>query len=278
VSELLKPRSSDELRQVALHGRFLAGGTDILVQMRAGRSEPCLIDLSNLTDAPPPVTETGGLLELSALAPISKVVSQLAGRLPAISSAAALFGSLQIRNRATIGGNLANASPAADMVPPLVAADAIAVVESPGGTREVPVCQLAEGPGQSTLGPGEWISLLRVSTPKGKEGYRKLGGRLGMAISIVGLAWRWTVDDAGVLAEVKLAAGSVAPTVVRCVDAENELEGRRPTREVVRRAVAAVRAAVSPIDDVRASAWYRKEAIGGLLEEAVLAHLGSAQS
>jgi len=98
-----------------------------------------------------------------------------------------------------------------------------------------------------------------------------------MAISIVGLAWRWTFDDAGVLVDVKLAAGSVAPTVVRCFDAEDELEGRRPSGEVVRRAVTAIRSAVSPIDDVRASAWYRKEAIGGLLEEALLAQLGGAQ-
>jgi len=271
MTELLKPRSVDELRRVATEGRFLAGGTDLLVQMRAGRSESCLIDLSNLTGLPPHVSETDGHLELCALAPISRVVSELAGRLPAVASAAAAFGSVQIRNRATIGGNLANASPAADMVPPLVAADAVALLEGPSGSRELSVCELALGPGQNALGLGEWISLLRVSTPKGKEGYRKLGGRLGMAISMVGLAWRWTVDDVGLLADVKLAAGSVAPTVVRCLDAENELEGRRPSAEVVRRAVSAVRAAVSPIDDVRASAWYRKEALCGLLEEALLA-------
>jgi CO/xanthine dehydrogenase FAD-binding subunit len=277
VSEFLKPRTADELRRVALEGRFLAGGTDLLVQIRAGRCEPCLIDLSNLTNPPPCVSETDGYLELSALAPISRVVFQLAGRLPAIASAAATFGSLQIRNRATIGGNLANASPAADMVPPLVAADAVALLDGPGGSRELSVRDLASGPGHSTLVPGEWISLLRVPAPKGKEGYRKLGGRLGMAISIVALAWRWTVDDAGVLGDVKLAAGSVAPTVVRCRDAENELDGHRPSGEVIKKAVTAIRSAVSPIDDVRASAWYRKEALGGLLEEALLATACGAQ-
>ena len=195
MTEFLKPRIVDELRQVALKGRFLAGGTDLLVQMRAGRCEPCLIDLSNLTDAPRGVAGSDGKLELSALAPLSAVVSQLAGRLPAISSAAAVFGSLQIRNRATLGGNLANASPAADMVPPLVAAEAVAVLDGPNGRRELPVSELALGPGRNALAPGEWISVLRMCTPKGKEGYRKLGGRLGMAISIVSLAWRWSVDD-----------------------------------------------------------------------------------
>lgn len=277
MTEFLQPRTLDELRHVALEGRFLAGGTDLLVQIRAGRSEECLIDLSNLTSPPPCVSDINGHMELSALAPISRVVSQLAGRLPAIAAAAAVFGSLQIRNRATIGGNLANASPAADMVPPLVVADAVALLDGPAGSRELPVRDLASGPGHNALRAGEWISSLRMSTPKGKEGYRKLGGRLGMAISIVGLAWQWTVDDAGALADVKLAAGSVAPTVVRCLDAENELEGRRPSGEVVKRAVSAVRAAVSPIDDVRASAWYRKEALGGLLEEVLLAESGGAQ-
>jgi CO/xanthine dehydrogenase FAD-binding subunit len=241
-----------------------------LVQIRAGRQERCVIDLSNLTDGPPAVSQCDGRLEVSALAPISLVVSRLEGRLPAIAAAAAAFGSLQIRNRATIGGNIANASPAADMVPSLVAADAVAVLEGPAGSRDLPVSRLAEGPGQTVLAPGEWISVLRVPSPSGEEGFRKLGGRFAMAIAVVGLAWRWTVQEDGVLTRVTLAAGAVAPTVMRCPDAEYELEGRRPVGVVVDRAVSAIRAAVSPIDDVRASAWYRREAIGGLLREALL--------
>lgn len=276
MTEFLRPRTVDELRQVAMRGRFLAGGTDLLVQMRAGRTEACLIDVSNLTDTPPCTYQTDDHLELSGLAPISRVVRQLAGRLPAIASAAATFGSLQIRNRATIGGNLSNASPAADMVPPLVAADTVAVLQGPEGTRELPVCDLAEGPGRSTLGPGEWISLLRVPKPKGKEGYRKLGGRADMAISIVCLAWRWNVQEDGVLTGVRVAVGAVAPTVKRCADVEGELEARRPGRHVVDSAVSAIRAAVSPIDDVRASAWYRREALGGLLREALILHAGAS--
>jgi CO/xanthine dehydrogenase FAD-binding subunit len=270
MTELLVPRTAEELRVVASHGRLLAGGTDLLVQMRAGRQEALLIDVSNLIDGPPAVSQSDGLLEISALVPISRAVSELAGRLPGLARSAEVFGSVQIRNRATIGGNLANASPAGDMIPPLVAADAIAVLEGPAGTREVPVSALGQGPGRTVLAAGEWISVLRVSPPSGEEGFRKLGGRLAMAISIVSLAWRWTVQTDGILTKVSLAVGAAAPTAIRCVDAESELEGRRPSRVVVDRAVSAIQAAISPIDDVRASGWYRREAIGGLLREALL--------
>jgi CO/xanthine dehydrogenase FAD-binding subunit len=93
-----------------------------------------------------------------------------------------------------------------------------------------------------------------------------------MAISIVNLAWRWSTEEDGALFGVRLVAGAVAPTVIRCERAEQEIEGNRVTEDVLRRAVVAMKADISPIDDVRASAWYRREAIGGLLEEALLAH------
>lgn len=270
MTELVVPTTLAELREVSCGGRFIAGGTDLLVQMRAGRKEERLVDLSSLKDGPPAVCETRDGIEISALCPISRVVEALAGALPALAAAAAVFASPQIRNRATIGGNLANASPAADMAPPLVASSAEATVEGPGESRRVAVLELASGPGRSTLRAGEWISSLCVPRPGGEEGFRKLGGRFGMAISIVSLAWRWSAAEGGALHDVRLAAGAVAPTVVRCERAEREIEGNRATEGVLRRAVAAIKADISPIDDVRASAWYRREAIGGLLEEALL--------
>ncbi|MGA2804117.1 MAG: FAD binding domain-containing protein [Acidimicrobiales bacterium] len=270
--DLVVPTSVAELREVSSEGCLIAGGTDLLVQMRAGRDEERLIDISNLDDGPPAVCEQGDKIEISALCPISQIITALSGALPAVSAAAAVFASLQIRNRATIGGNLANGSPAADMVPPLVVASAVATVEGPEGSRQEPVSELASGPGRNTLRVGEWISSLRVLRPAGKEGFRKLGGRFGMTISIVNLAWRWGTDEHGALFGVRLVAGAVAPTVIRCERAEQEIEGNRVTEVVLRRAVAAIRADISPIDDVRATAWYRREAIGGLLEEALLAH------
>jgi CO/xanthine dehydrogenase FAD-binding subunit len=267
--ELLVARDRAELRELAPTGKLIAGGTDLLVQMRAGRDVSRLIDVSNLSDPPPVMSQTDGSVELSALAPISRVIGALEGRLPGIEASARLFGSIQIRNRATIGGNLQNASPAADLVPPLVAAGAVAHVEGPDGEREVAVADLATGPGRTVLDGGEWIATVTVPLPEGEEGFRKLGGREAMAISIVNIAWRWTRSEEGILSGVRLVVGSVAPTVIRSEPTEQELEGRRPTPDVITAAVAALRADVSPIDDVRGSAWYRREVAGRLLEEAL---------
>jgi CO/xanthine dehydrogenase FAD-binding subunit len=268
-SELLVPRSLTELRQVAGSGRLIAGGTDLLVQIRAGRHEKRLIDLTNLADRPPPVAARDGVVEISGLAPIAVVVRELQGRLPAIAAAARLFGSVQIRNRATLGGNLANASPAGDMFPPLIAAGAQVVIERTVGSRVIPVTLLATGPGRTVLAADEWISVLRVPLPGGEEGFIKLGGRAAMAISIISLAWRWTRRPDGSLADVSLALGAVASTAIRAPQAEAVLEGRRPTVEVVDEAAAAIRASVAPIDDLRGSAWYRQQVSGDLLRQAL---------
>jgi CO/xanthine dehydrogenase FAD-binding subunit len=272
--ELVVARDRADLTDLAPTGTLIAGGTDLLVQMRAGRDVDRLIDVSNLEDPPPVMSQRDGHVELSALAPISRVIGALEGRLPGLDASARLFGSIQIRNRATIGGNLRNASPAADMVPPLVAAEAVVHVEGPDGPREVAVADLADGPGRTVLQLGEWIATVSVPLPDGEEGFRKLGGRGAMAISIVNLAWRWTRSDDGTLSGVHLAVGAVAPTVIRADQAEQELEGRRPSPEVISSAVAALRASVSPIDDVRGTGWYRREAVGRLLEEAL--HRGEA--
>jgi len=228
-----------------------------------------LIDISNLADAPAVVTVNDGMVELSALAPIRRVVDQLRGALPGIADSARVFGSLQIRSRATIGGNLANASPAADLIPPLVAAEAEVVIEGPGGSRTLPVADFATGPGRTVLEPDQLVTLVRVPLPAGEEGFLKLGGRSAMAISIVSLAWRWARSGDGTLTGVRLALGAVAPTVVRAHGAEAALEGRQPTEVVVAEAVSVLRAGIAPIDDVRGSAWYRRQVAGDLLREAL---------
>jgi CO/xanthine dehydrogenase FAD-binding subunit len=269
VTKLVVARDRAELGSLAATGTLIAGGTDVLVRMRAGLAVLRLVDVSNLADPPPVMVQRDGVVELSALAPISRVVEALERRLPGIDQSAVLFGSLQIRNRATFGGNLQNASPAADLVPPLVAADAVLTVEGPGGIREVPVGEFATGPGRSVLRPGEWLATVRVPLPDGEEGFRKLGGREAMAISVANLAWRWRRGDDGTLTGVRLAVGAVAPTVIRAHRAEAVLESRVPTGDVVAEAVRALASEVSPIDDVRGSARYRREVVGGMLEEAV---------
>ncbi len=268
--DLITPKSRSELAAVASSGRLLSGGTDLLVRLRGDGGESRLIDVSNLQDGPPVLSDDGASVEISAFASISSVVGALQGRLPALAAAAAVFASTQIRNRATIGGNIANASPAADMVPPLLVADAVATIEGSQGPRRLPIGEIATGPGKVCLAQGEWISTIRAVFPRdADEGFLKLGGRSAMNISIVNLAWRWRRTEDGALDGVRLALGSVAPTVVRAPRAESVLEGRVPNDDVVEEAMRALGSDIRPIDDVRASAWYRAEMATELLREAL---------
>ncbi|MDF5758324.1 FAD binding domain-containing protein [Spongiactinospora sp. TRM90649] len=264
------PRTMAEVDRLDPATSLLAGGTDLLVRRRAGRHDGPLADVTCLRDAPAPVTETGdGGLRLSALAPLSVLAGELGGRLPGLREAIGCFASGQIRNRATLGGNIVNASPGADGVPPLVAAEAVALLRGPGGARRVPVAEVATGPGRTALGPGEWIEALELPPQPDQAGFRKIAGRRALAISIVSLAWTWTAGPGGELTRVRLAAGAVAPVVVRLRAAEAALEGRVPGEDVVAAAAGAVAADISPISDLRASADYRRAALNGALIEAL---------
>ena len=270
MTEVLIPDTISELDEMAFRGQLIAGGTDLLVQLRAGASVERFVDVTNLADAPPVVEDQGDVLVVSALAPLSDLVRCLAGRLPALAQAAAVFASWQIRNRATIGGNLANASPAADTVPPLVVADARLQLRCGGVERLVSAEEFALGPRKTVLQPGEWIRTIRIPKPSGTDGFRKLGARAAMAISISSLAWRWHRRADGSISEVRLAAGAVAPTVRRCRATEAALEGTRPGAESAAAAARLLQQEISPIDDVRASRWFRREVTSGLLIEALL--------
>ncbi|RBQ19207.1 xanthine dehydrogenase family protein subunit M [Spongiactinospora rosea] len=271
------PRTAAELDRLDPARALLAGGTDLLVRRRAGHQSGPLADVSRLRDAPAPVRRlSDGSIWLSALAPLSVIDRELGGELPGLRAAIACFASGQIRNRATLGGNLANASPAADGVPPLVAAGAVLRLRGPAGRREIPVAEFATGPGRTRLAPGEWIETIDLAPQPAHAGFRKIAGRRALAISVVSLAWTWGRDPGGALTGVRLAAGAVAPTVVRCPGAEAALEGRVPTPEAVAAAVAALDHDISPISDLRASAGYRRAALAGALTEALTPALTEA--
>ena len=264
-----QPATTGELAQLGGDASLICGGTDVLVRRRAGRSFGTLVDLSNLADAPPAVTHGDGVIVLSALAPLAEISRGLGTALPGLRTAIASFASEQIRNRATLGGNLANASPAADGVPPLVAAGAVLTLRTGTGTRRVPVDEFALGPGRTCLAPGEWIHTIDVTDhPERQEGFRKVAGRRALAISVVTLAWSWTRTPTGVQ-DVRLAAGAVAPTVMRCRQTEEVLTGHTLAPELVSTAAATLRGEISPIDDLRATADYRRAALAGALIEAL---------
>lgn len=252
--------------------RALAGGTDLVVQLRDGRRRAAtLVDLGRLSlDR---IADLGGELEIGALATMAAIAGNLAVReyCPAVAEAAALVGAWPIQCRATLGGNLANASPAADTAPPLLVAGAGAVVASPHGERTVPLEEFFLGPGSTVLGPGDLLLAVRVpreDAPAGAhrvERFAKVGPRREQIIATVSLAARLWVA-AGSIVRCRLALGAVAPKPVRALGVEAFLAGRAPDAATRRRAAELLQRDIAPIDDVRAPARYRRLAAAVLLD------------
>ncbi|WP_051265600.1 FAD binding domain-containing protein [Nakamurella lactea] len=257
---------ADRLLSTGTEAVPLAGGTDLLVQRRSGRSVPAVVDLSGL-DGDPVTRLENGALRLAATASLTDIAAGLDGRFPALLDAIAVFAAETIRNRATLGGNLATGSPAADTVPALLAADAVVELRGRDRRRQVTMVDFLLGPRRVDLRAGEWIESLWLPAPPGAGGMRKVAGRRAQAISLVSLAWQWELDPHGRRTAVRLAMGAVAPTVVRLRRAEAVLEGAPSTPEVAAQAAAAVSADIRPIDDLRAGADYRRRCAAGLLRE-----------
>jgi len=242
-------------------GKLIAGGTDLAVLIRKGVSRPdVLVDLS-LVREHSGVTVAEGRIDLSAVATHAEIAAHplVRERAALLAAACASVGSPQTRSRGTVGGNVANASPAADSVTALAALGADAHIQSVRGENVVPLTGLFRGPGVTTLAADELITGISFDLPGSDAGsyYRKVGQRNALAIAIVSIGATFD-PEAGT---VRLAFGSVAPTVVRARAAEELFESEWETakdRPALVRAVARLAVeAVSPIDDVRATAEYR---------------------
>jgi len=246
-----------------------AGGTDLLVRLRKqpdrDRGLICLERLSRLNR----IEQKGDEIFIGAGCTHTQLLnsSLVQERLPILTQALSVLGSPLIRNAATIGGNIATASPAGDTLPPLYALGAWVEIISPGFTKRMAIGDFIKGPGKTTLLPGQVLSGVAVPLPANPaiHHFEKVGQRAALAISIASLASLVQVDAAGVVLEARLAWGSVGPTVVTCRPAEDTLIGRRLNRSALTRAAALAREAVSPIDDIRASAAYRRKVAGNLL-------------
>jgi CO/xanthine dehydrogenase FAD-binding subunit len=176
---------------------------------------------------------------------------------PALAEAAATIGAAQIQNRGTLGGNIANASPAGDTLPVLLAADAVFVLGSERGERDVPAAEFWTGYRQTALAHDELVVRIRIPLVAGREmRFRKVGTRRAQAISKVVIAVAWRGD--GTWRDVRVALGSVAATPIRGTATERALEGRAPTPETADRAAEALAGELAPIDDVRSTAEYRR--------------------
>jgi CO/xanthine dehydrogenase FAD-binding subunit len=272
---------AEALDDLARHpqSRPFAGGTDLMVVLEAGRLPPGrYVDLSKCVELTGISATPDGGLTIGALTTYTVIrESASIGGWAMLKLAAAETGGVATQNRGTIGGNIANASPAADTPPVLLAYDASLELASASGTRRVPYAEFHTGYKQMDLGPGELIArvILPPRLPVGRvfgpgeawrDYYRKVGTRRAQAISKVCVAGSIRMDGASV-ADVRIALGSVAPTVVRARAAEQALRGRVLEARAVDEAAAALRRDIAPIDDIRSTARYRARVAENLLRE-----------
>lgn len=252
--------------------RALAGGTDLIVQMRSRRNAPtAIIDLKRIAGLSGVRGLPGGGFAIGAATPCTalKDDAALTAAWPGVVEAANLIGSVQVRNRATIAGNLCNASPAADSVPALVAAGAVCLVAGPGGTREVPVEAVPAGPGRTSLSPGEVVVEIRLPAQRGGDAYLRSIPRTEMDIAVVGVGVGLELAADGTCSAARVGVGAVAPTVLLVAEAGAALVGSPIDDTALDRMADAVRAACKPIDDKRGTADYRT-AMAGVLARRVV--------
>lgn len=268
--EYVAPRSLEEAYRVlaqadARRVRPLAGGTDLVDQLRTGRKQADLVmDLKRIPPLMRLEWDPQRGLTLGAAVPCAEVAEhpEVAARYPALAEACALVGSVQIQNRASVGGNLCNAAPSADTAPALLVHEARAVLGGPRGTREVPLEEFFTGPGQTVLAPDEILVELHLPPPPPRTASRYLRfiPREEMDIAVAGVASLVQVEE-GRIVRARIALCAVAPTPVRAREAEAVLEGQIPSPDLLRRAGDEAVRATRPISDVRGSAEYRRELV-----------------
>ncbi len=252
--------------------RILAGGTDLLVQLRAGLLEPELVvDIKNIR-ATREITAEGDGYRVGAAVSGAELGEHkdLKRAWPGVVEAVELIGSTQIQGRASMGGNLCNASPAADSVPALIAAGALCTVAGPGGQREVPVEEICTGPGQTSLGKGEFVVSLFFPrrAPRSGDAYLRFIPRTEMDIAVVGAGVNLSLDETGVCSAARVVLGAVAPTAMLVPEAGAALAGTRLGEADLQAMAAAASAACKPIDDKRGTVEYRVKVAGVIARRA----------
>jgi carbon-monoxide dehydrogenase medium subunit len=262
--------------------RVLAGGTDLLVQMRADVVDPALIvDIKRIPETRKVTEEKGGWRIGAAVTGAElKEHARLKQVWPGVVEAANLIGSTQVQGRATLGGNLCNGSPAADSVPALIAAGAVATIAGPNGRRDLPVEDVMLGPRKLALQKGEFIVsfLLPPRPPRSSDAYLRFIPRTEMDIAVVGAGVSLTVDQAGTVTAARVSLGAVAPRVLLVPEAAAAIVGSRLDRPAQDRLEAAARAACQPIDDKRGTTEFRIQVAGVLARRSALIALDRARS
>ena len=284
--DLATPGSVDEcLKLLAERGpeqKLLAGGTDLLPQMKNSLTKPGrVVDLSGVAELRALGGDRAGNFRVGAAVSARTLERNpdVQSMYPSLAESGALVGSIQVRNLATVGGNICNAAPSADMAPPLVALDAEAVIAGPKGRRRVPMASFFTGVRRTVLGPDELLVEFVIPAPGPRSGgsYIRHTPRRELDIAVVGVASQITLND-GVCARARIALAAVAPIPVRATAAEQSLEGQPLTAERIEQAAALAVEAAQPISDQRGSAEFRRHLVRVLTRRTLTSALARASA
>jgi len=284
ASEFLAPQSVDQaveiLQKANGDAAVLAGGTDLLVQLKNGIRRPrIIVDIKRIPELSALELAESGLRLGAALASAKlNRNSEIKAAYPGLVEAADLIGSSQIQGRASVGGNLCNGSPAADTVPALAALNATCRIAGPSGFREVLVTEFTTGPGQTVLAPGEFLVDFQIDArpARSSDAYLRFIPRTEMDIAVVGAGVALTLDEAGNCTQASVALGAVAPTVISVPAAASALIGSSLDDAALAQAASAASDAAAPIDDKRGTVAFRKHVAGVLVRRAAKIAAGRA--
>jgi len=253
-------------REAGPGARFIAGGTDLMVGQEQPESLVSLRSIPGLTGI-----DVGTPTRIGALTLVADLLaeSKIAASYPSIAQACHVFASMQIRNAATVGGNLCNASPAADLAPPFLVHGARLGLQGADGSREIALEEFLLGPGQTALGDDEVLTHILLEAPApGTRALFTRKTRVRMDIALASVAVLLELDD-GICRKARVAAGAVAPTPLRLTAVEQLLEGEQVTPELMRQAAELGEKSIFPVDDIRTSADYRRRIIGVYIRRAL---------
>ncbi|MDX1122746.1 xanthine dehydrogenase family protein subunit M [Sinorhizobium medicae] len=273
--------ASELLRRLGKDASIIAGGTDLLVELKEDlRSAHHIVNIKKIPGLTDFAYDPANGLRFGALVTVREIETSPAvnGNYPNLAKAVSLLGSIQVRNRATVVGNICRASPSADTIPPLIADGASLSIYSGGTERSIPLDEFFTGPGRTVLVPGDIVTGISMPAPRPTSGraYIKHGRRKAMELATVGVAVSME-HVAGQCSDIRIALGAVAPTVIRARRTEDLLRGRMIDAALLAEAAESAMQEATPIGNVRASAAYRRDMVGVLTRRAIGYAMGGVQ-
>jgi carbon-monoxide dehydrogenase medium subunit len=275
--ELAEPTSIQEACEIlkkSSNAKVIAGGTDLLVNMKKKVIiADTLVSLDKIGELKDVSFSGESGITLGSMVRIADIAAspQIKEKYPILAVAAGKLGSPQVRNRATIGGNVCSARPAADTIGPLMAYEATARIAGPSGVREEAIGKIFKGPGQTTLARDEFLAAITIKAWNKNTGgsYIKYGIRRAMEIALVSITSLLSIEN-GACRTARVVLGAVGPTFIRCPVTEEFLTGKTITEEIAQQAGMLAMNACTPITDVRASADYRRQLVRALVKRSLM--------